>query len=395
MMSDRVRVASPLLLGSPHRISPLPLLPHRLRSEHKHLWLLDHAPEPPLTDIIAACARRDERMGVLDHLGGRPLGHEVVLRGARTERELDLTVRYVRPVVLLAILRARHDVVIVQEVNLLTGFAVLSKIVRRRAVVALIEGDLTSRIGRTGSARWKMAYRRTVARAIDLFIANDPGARHYLLEGLGIDGARVLDGWWLAGHPEGLEPPVTRGERGMVFLTAGRLVPAKGVDLLLRGFAHAHRATAHRLRIAGAGPQEVALRAMADALGVAAQVDFLGILTREELAEEMRRSDVFVFPTLQDLIGRVAVEALSVGTPVIVSIHAGAARALVRDGINGLVVDPEDGTALHDALTRAVDEVFLATLTAGAVRSAPGLTPEAAAGTILNGVARARVLLAD
>ena len=60
----------------------------------------------------------------------------------------------------------------------------------------------------------------------------------------------------------------------------------------------------------------------------------------------------FVFPTLQDFTGRVVVECLSEGTPVVTSPMTGAVGTIVHDGVNGIVVDPRDPSALAEAMHR-------------------------------------------
>ena len=56
----------------------------------------------------------------------------------------------------------------------------------------------------------------------------------------------------------------------------------------------------------------------------------------------LQACQAFVFPTLQDFIGRVVVEALTAGAPVVVSPMTGAVGTIVHDGVNGIVVDPTD-----------------------------------------------------
>ena len=100
--------------------------------------------------------------------------------------------------------------------------------------------------------------------------------------------------------------------------------------------------------------------------------------------------DVFVFPTMSDFSGRVAVEALTAGVPVVVSPMTGAAGTIVQDGINGIVVDPRDTNALAAALHRAVDPQRLPALRAGVQRMNASLMPDAAAEVILRAVKLAR-----
>jgi glycosyltransferase involved in cell wall biosynthesis len=97
-----------------------------------------------------------------------------------------------------------------------------------------------------------------------------------------------------------------------------------------------------------------------------------------------------VFPTLQDLVGRVVVEALTVGVPVVVSPMTGAAGTIVQDGVDGLIVDPRDRQALASALARLADPAMLRSLRVGARRIGAALTPDAVAALILRSVALTR-----
>ena len=67
-----------------------------------------------------------------------------------------------------------------------------------------------------------------------------------------------------------------------------------------------------------------------------------GRWTMPVLKGALQACQAFVFPTLQDFIGRVVVEALSAGAPVVVSPMTGAVGTIVHDGVNGIVVDPHD-----------------------------------------------------
>jgi glycosyltransferase involved in cell wall biosynthesis len=132
------------------------------------------------------------------------------------------------------------------------------------------------------------------------------------------------------------------------------------------------------------------LAELARRLEVDDAVAFLGTVDHEGLKGAFDACDVFVFPTLRDLTGRVAVEALTAGVPVVVSPMAGAAGTIVQDGVNGIVVDPRDTRALAEALHRAADPQTLRALRAGVQQMNASLTPDAAAEVILRAVALAR-----
>jgi glycosyltransferase involved in cell wall biosynthesis len=163
---------------------------------------------------------------------------------------------------------------------------------------------------------------------------------------------------------------VDRGGRdACTFLYAGRLDPEKSLDLLLRAFARAPG----RLVLAGSGPEEGRLRALADG-----RVRFLGPLDRDALVPVYAEADAFVLPSRSEPWGMVLNEAASAGLPLVATEGAGAAHDLVEDGVNGFRVPVGDEDALATALTRiAEDEPFRLAAGARSRELAARFTPEA------------------
>lgn len=118
-------------------------------------------------------------------------------------------------------------------------------------------------------------------------------------------------------------PPLT-------FLFAGRLVPYKCPDLAVEAFAAQPSLRAHVLRIVGDGPELPRLREMVERNGLADCVRFAGRLSQAGVADEMRRADVFVFPSIRELGAGVVVEAMASGLACVV-VDYGAPGALVGD----------------------------------------------------------------
>jgi len=130
---------------------------------------------------------------------------------------------------------------------------------------------------------------------------------------------------------------------------AGRFTAQKGIDVLLRAIADDPRVA---LRLAGAGPEEPALRALAEPLGD--RVRFVGSLPTADLVEFYRAVDLLAIPSvdtpgLKEQFGRVAVEAMACGTPVVAT-RSGSLPEVVEGA--GLVVPPSDPRALHEAIVR-------------------------------------------
>ena len=158
----------------------------------------------------------------------------------------------------------------------------------------------------------------------------------------------------------------------------GRLVPEKGIDLLL----HALRVDPRlRLRIAGSGPLAESLPERASHIGVADRVDVVGPVAPGAVASFYRSLDVVAVPSLTtaqwtEQFGRVAIEAMACGVPV-VSSDAGALPDVV--GGAGIVVPQNDALALAAALASAGGERSLELRAAGYIR-AQACTWDAVAG---------------
>ena len=142
-----------------------------------------------------------------------------------------------------------------------------------------------------------------------------------------------------------------------IVLFVGRLVPYKGVDVLLDALKGVDAAAF----IVGDGPQRSSLEAQAHRLGIGNRVKFLGAVAGEELAALYRACDVFVLPsvTRQEAFGVVQLEAMAAGKPVI-STDVGTGVAWVnRHGETGYVVPPGDPAALREAIRRLVGDSAL------------------------------------
>jgi glycosyltransferase involved in cell wall biosynthesis len=361
------------------------------------LWVTrdSTAPHPYL---VASCRRAGARVRELawaeERDGQRPLGRFVEL-GRRGGRQYPMSVKLVSPRLLARFVRAAEEVVIVYELGLVGLYAGLSKLVRRRRLISLVENDYRH-LGRTGTAGVKVALRRLAARSVDLFVANNPPAREYLVDRLQVPRSRIVTGWWLAGLPTELPARVPARaapvpERTPLFVCAGQLAPRKGVDLLLEALAvYRRRAGPCMLWIIGDGPERDPLGRLARRLGIEDSVAFLGTVDPGEFKGALQACDALVFPTLQDLVGRVVVEALTVGVPVVLSPLTGAAGTIVQDGVNGLIVDPRDRQALAAALARVADPEAARPLREGVRRTGAALTPDAVAAMLLRAVAFAR-----
>lgn len=142
-----------------------------------------------------------------------------------------------------------------------------------------------------------------------------------------------------------------------LIVSVGRLSPEKRIDVLIAAAARleangagAAGGAGALIAIAGSGPDEGRLRALARRLGVTATVRFLGFVPGADLPALYRLADVFAITSEAELQSLTTLEAMATGLPV-VAVDACALGELVRPGENGFLVRPGDAAELAARLT--------------------------------------------
>jgi glycosyltransferase involved in cell wall biosynthesis len=143
--------------------------------------------------------------------------------------------------------------------------------------------------------------------------------------------------------------------RGRIVLTVGRWAASeryKGADLLIGAIAQLRPAHPDlRLAAVGSGDDLPRLRALADSLCVSDVIHFFESLSRQEIAACYARADLFALPSTAEGFGLVFLEAMAFAKPVI-GAAAGGSVDVIEDGVNGLLVPPNDPERLAQALDR-------------------------------------------
>lgn len=179
----------------------------------------------------------------------------------------------------------------------------------------------------------------------------------------------TLPHWILGPHciiPNGIAntaivAALPRANRPLI-LSVGALSAIKGQDVLVRALPTVRQELPNMLlQIAGkdwtGGGYERSLRTIAQQSNLDSTVEFLG--QRQDAAALMATADLVVIPSRSESFGLVALEAMAQGKPVIAS-DTGGLKDIVIDGQTGLLVRPNDPTALADAILRILRDSDLA-----------------------------------
>jgi glycosyltransferase involved in cell wall biosynthesis len=149
-------------------------------------------------------------------------------------------------------------------------------------------------------------------------------------------------------------PRITHEGRNLRFVHNGRLVPHKGVDLILRALPRARLPV--ELDVIGRGPEREGLEALAKELGLEGRVRFLDWFEdHAELAQALRQYRAFVFPSLAEAHGIVVQEAMMYGLPVVCLDWGGPALLVTPE--SGITIEPRSREYVIDELAKAMDRL--------------------------------------
>jgi glycosyltransferase involved in cell wall biosynthesis len=159
-------------------------------------------------------------------------------------------------------------------------------------------------------------------------------------------------------------PPLQALDQRLSLLFVGAVGPAKGIDYLLRATATLiERGSDIHLRIIGQTADEGrTLFSQIARLRLNDCVDYAGYMGWDQLIQEYGKSNLFILPSINGREGvpKVILEAMARGLPVIAT-NVGGVATLVRDGENGLLIEPQSVEAIVQAVERVVEDSELRT----------------------------------
>lgn len=295
----------------------------------------------------------------------RHRGWEVAVLPFRTVRSLPSVIRHLAYAWKLFRLTRDAQAILAQDTVSVGLPAVLVAKLRRLPLLIRVPGDFA----------WEQSVQRFgVADSIDDFQEKRYGWRIEVLRRLqawvvrsadqvmapSVYFARLVTGWGIpADHVHaiynGVSVPselVPVGYDRPTLISAGRLVPWKGFDGLIRLIARLENV---QLVLVGDGPERERLERLAAELGVADRVSFTGALPREELLARIAGADLFLLRSQFESFSFQLVEAMMLGATVIAQAIGNLAE-IVQSGVDGILLDPHDDAGLEREVRRLLTD---------------------------------------
>ena len=296
-----------------------------------------------------------------------PGAQVIQLVGEMKSLELTKTIGYSRRLMLVSpgiighLLAFKPDVIFAQAYSLWTLLALLLKPWGKWRFIIIYDGSSPN--SDLQDSKLRSFLRRVISRYADAFVANSYGAKEYLIKGVGAKPENVFTRTYLVPDATTLHASLERGDTTVVqvkrpiFLYVGRITPRKGLKALLEACSllESQGYRDYTLLVVGMGEQREELEAFIKERNLETQVTWVGWVEYGSLGAYFQKADVFVFPTLEDLWGMVALEAMVFGKPILCSKWAGAAETVV-EGKNGYIFDPHKPEELAIAMRRFLDD---------------------------------------
>jgi glycosyltransferase involved in cell wall biosynthesis len=132
------------------------------------------------------------------------------------------------------------------------------------------------------------------------------------------------------------------------FTIIARLVPKKNISLALDAYRIYRNSVRfpRKLYICGSGELESDLRELARKLDISSEVVFTGFVQAGEIAQKLATTLALLLPSIEEQFGNVVIEAQALHVPVILSENCGSRDLLIRSGVNGFVIEPDNAAGL-------------------------------------------------
>lgn len=259
---------------------------------------------------------------------------------------------------LIRVLEVEQPDVVIADVTVMGGLAVLAAIMLRKPFILLLRmGNLKSRSLKTQhklASFFEYFIVKFLFPGADYIIVPTKSVREDLIKHFKIPSSKIV----VIPNPLELEEIALQASKAEsdgetkpqqpTFVYIGRLSKRKGVNYLLEAFASIAKIENVQLQIIGDGPERKALENMAERLGIKDKVHFCG--SKKNPFCYLQRAVACVHPALWDGFGYVVAEAMACGVPPVVFANSGGPSEIVENGKNGIIVSQGSVQELAEAM---------------------------------------------
>lgn len=265
------------------------------------------------------------------------------------------------PSIIGYLLQFKPHVIFTSGFSFWTLLALLLKPLGQWLVIVICDGSSPNIDFR--SSKFRILFRKWMSKFTDKFIANNQDAERYLIEVIGVEKINIDTRPYLVPSVQTLSQGIdnsnliqTQNFCHPIFLFVGQVVHRKGLHLLISACALLEKQGYDRymLIVAGEGEQKQEFMAFCDVHGLSDRIHWAGWVDYECLGTYLEAADVFIFPTLEDIWGMVALEAMACRKPVVCSKWAGVAE-MIDQGKTGYIVDPHNVEELAGAMRHFIE----------------------------------------
>ncbi|RKX91166.1 MAG: glycosyltransferase [Spirochaetes bacterium] len=200
---------------------------------------------------------------------------------------------------------------------------------------------------------------RSLYRYADRIIAVSKGSAQKLIDLLGLLCNKIKVIYNGVSYPieqnvGSAENPVLRNIGGFpIIVSCGRLIWQKNQELLIKAAYIVLEQMDIKVLILGEGPEEANLRKLVRQLGIEDKVLFLGF--QKDIYKYIKIADVFVLSSRYEGFPNVILEAMACGVPVISTDCPDGPNEIIVNGVNGMLVPPDDVNAMAQAIVRLLN----------------------------------------
>ena len=284
--------------------------------------------------------------------------------GSKKGKSYGSGITYLSPQIINYLLRFKPQVIFSSSFGIWTIIALLLKPWQKWQVIIAYEGSSPGVDFRNSALR--LLIRQTMVKAADGFITNSGRGKEYLINILQAPSGLVF------AHPYEIPPLELISQESEeqkidldkytrpIFLFVGRIIPRKGIDILLQACLklNQEKKTDYTVVIVGDGEQRKDLETFCEKHNLQNNVKWTGRVQYDQINDYYKSADVFILPTWEDTWGVVVLEVMLFGKPVICSTGAGSSE-LVIDGENGYVFAPHQPDKLAELMSKFMDNPSL------------------------------------